>query len=47
MIFLMPYIQMTNTMFYRDIKGELYRQDPPLVITEREENVQDDYNSEA
>lgn len=43
----MPYIQMTNTMFYRDIKGELYRQDPPLVITEREENVQDDYNSEA
>ena len=47
MIFLMPYIQMTNTMFYRDIKGELYRQDSPLVITEREENVQDDYNSEA
>ena len=47
MIFLMPYIQITNTMFYRDIKGELYRQDPPLVITEREENVQDDYNSEA
>ncbi len=47
MIFLMPYIQMTNTMFYRDIKGEIYRQDPPLVITEREENVQDDYNSEA
>lgn len=47
MIFLMPYIQMTDIMFYRDIKGELYRQEPQAATAESEEKEQDDYNSEA
>lgn len=47
MIFLMPYIQMTDIMFYRDIRGELYRQEPQARTAEIEEKEQDDYNSEA
>ena len=46
-IFLMPYIQMTGIMFYRDIKGEIYRQEPQAATADREEKEQDDYNSEA
>lgn len=46
MIFLMPYIQMTDIMFYRDIRGELYNP-PPVVMIENVQAEQDDYNSEA
>ncbi len=54
LLWLMPYMQMTDVMFYRDIRGEL---DPPLpeITMEQtsyipgsdENNHQDDYNSEA
>lgn len=47
MIFLMPYIQMTSIMFYRDIKGEIYRPEPQDEMPENEAEPQDDYNSEA
>lgn len=46
LLWLMPYMQMTDIMFYRDIKGEFYGA-RNSVMPEDKPMEQDDYNSEA
>lgn len=53
LLWIMPYMEMTNTMFYRDILGEMNSQGPVDMVLPMNGNLQnpelpgDDYNSEA